>query len=197
MIHRPMRLFTALALFAFAATAAMAANPQVELDTTLGKIRIELYPDAAPKTVANFLQYVKDGFYSGTQFHRVIPGFMVQGGGYGADYKEKPTRPPVPIESEQSVKAGLSNGVGTVAMARTGDPNSASAQFFINIANNKRLDFTSPTARGYGYTVFGKVVDGMDVVNKIAATPTGPGGPFPTDAPKEKVMINAAKVVTP
>ena len=197
MIHRPMRLFAALALSALAATAAMAANPQVELDTTLGKIRIELYPDAAPKTVANFLQYVKDGFYSGTQFHRVIPGFMVQGGGYGADYKEKPTRPPVPIESEQSVKAGLSNGVGTVAMARTGDPNSASAQFFINVANNKRLDFTSPTARGYGYTVFGKVVDGMDVVNKIAATPTGPGGPFPTDAPKEKVMINAAKVVTP
>jgi peptidyl-prolyl cis-trans isomerase B (cyclophilin B) len=197
MIHRPMRLFAALALSALAATAAMAANPQVELDTTLGKIRIELYPDAAPKTVANFLQYVKDGFYTGTQFHRVIPGFMVQGGGYGADYKEKPTRPPVPIESEQSVKAGLSNGVGTVAMARTGDPNSASAQFFINVANNKRLDFTSPTARGYGYTVFGKVVDGMDVVNKIAATPTGPGGPFPTDAPKEKVMINAAKVVTP
>jgi peptidyl-prolyl cis-trans isomerase B (cyclophilin B) len=197
MIHRPLRLLAALALSAFAATAAMAANPQVEIDTTLGKIRIELYPDAAPKTVANFLQYVKDGFYTGTQFHRVIPGFMVQGGGYGADYKEKPTRPPVPIESEQSVKAGLSNGVGTVAMARTGDPNSASAQFFINVADNKRLDFTSPTARGYGYTVFGKVVDGMDVVNKIAATPTGPGGPFPTDAPKEKVMINAAKVVTP
>lgn len=190
------RRIVAAALFALASTAVLAANPQVELDTTQGKIRIELYPDAAPKTVANFLQYVKDGFYSGTQFHRVIPGFMVQGGGYGADYKEKPTRAPVPIESEQSVKAGLSNGIGTVAMARTGDPNSASAQFFINIANNKRLDFTAPTARGYGYTVFGKVVEGMDVVNKIAAAPTGPGGPFATDVPKEKVLINSAKVVT-
>ena len=190
------RRIVAAALFALASTAVLAANPQVELDTTQGKIRIELYPDAAPKTVANFLQYVKDGFYSGTQFHRVIPGFMVQGGGYGADYKEKPTRAPVPIESEQSVKAGLSNGIGTVAMARTGDPNSASAQFFINIANNKRLDFTAPTPRGYGYTVFGKVVEGMDVVNKIAAAPTGPGGPFPTDVPREKVLINSAKVVT-
>jgi len=190
------RRIVAAALCALASTAVLAANPQVELDTTQGKIRIELYPDAAPKTVANFLQYVKDGFYSGTQFHRVIPGFMVQGGGYGADYKEKPTRAPVPIESEQSVKAGLSNGIGTVAMARTGDPNSASAQFFINIANNKRLDFTAPTARGYGYTVFGKVVEGMDVVNKIAAAPTGPGGPFPTDVPREKVLINSAKVVT-
>ncbi|MEP7062953.1 MAG: peptidylprolyl isomerase [Betaproteobacteria bacterium] len=197
MIRRSLRLVTALALSACAATAALAANPQVELDTSQGKIRIELYPDAAPKTVANFLQYVKDGFYSGTQFHRVIPGFMVQGGGFGADYQEKPTRPPVPIESEQSVKAGLSNAPGTVAMARTGNPNSASAQFFINVANNKRLDFTSPDVRGYGYTVFGKVVDGMDVVNKIAATPTGPGGPFPTDVPKERVMINSAKVVTP
>ena len=197
MIRRPMRLFTALALFAFAATGAMAANPQVELDTTLGKIRIELYPDAAPKTVANFLQYVKDGFYAGTQFHRVIPGFMIQGGGYAADYKEKPTRPPVPIESEQSLKAGHSNGVGTLAMARTNNPNSASAQFFINVADNRRLDFHSPDARGYGYTVFGKVVDGMDVVNKIAAMPTGPGGPFAGDVPKQAVMINSAKVVTP
>ncbi len=191
------RRIAAAALFALASTAVLAANPQVEFDTTQGKIRIELYPDAAPKTVANFLQYVKDGFYTGTQFHRVIPGFMVQGGGYGADYREKPTRPPVPIESEQSVKAGMSNAIGTVAMARTGDPNSASAQFFINVANNKRLDFSSPTPQGYGYTVFGKVVDGMDVVNKIAATPTGPGGPFPSDVPKEKVMINSAKVVSP
>ncbi|MEO6928206.1 MAG: peptidylprolyl isomerase, partial [Casimicrobiaceae bacterium] len=112
------------------------------------------------------------------------------------DYKEKPTRAPVPIESEQTVKAGLSNGIGTLAMARTGDPNSASAQFFINVADNKRLDFTAATPRGYGYTVFGKVVQGMDVVNKIAATPTGPGGPFPSDVPKEKVMINAARVVS-
>lgn len=197
MICRSVRLFAAFAMLALASATALAANPQVEIDTTLGKIRIELYPEAAPKTVANFLQYVKDGFYAGTQFHRVIPGFMVQGGGYGADYKEKPTRPPVPIESEQSVKAGHSNGVGTVAMARTGNPNSASAQFFINVADNKRLDFSAPTPRGYGYTVFGKVVEGMDVVNKIAATPTGPGGPFPTDVPKQHVMINSASVVAP
>ena len=134
----------------FAASAAFAANPQVELDTTAGKIRIELYPDAAPKTVQNFLDYVK---------------------------------------------AGLSNVPGTVSMARTGDPNSATAQFFINVANNKRLDFRSADPAGYGYTVFGKVVDGMDVVNKIAQSPTGPGGPFPTDVPKEHVVIKSAHVV--
>ena len=185
-----------VALASFAGTA-LAANPQVEFDTSAGKIRIELFPDAAPKTVANFLQYVKDGFYSGTQFHRVIKGFMIQGGGYTADYKEKPTRPPVPIESEQSVKAGMSNVVGTVAMARTGDPNSASAQFFINVADNKRLDFHSPDVRGYGYTVFGKVVDGMDVVNAIATSPTGPGGPFRSDVPQQAVIIKSARVVTP
>jgi peptidyl-prolyl cis-trans isomerase B (cyclophilin B) len=191
------RRIAAVALVALAtfAGAAVAANPQVELDTSAGKIRIELFPDAAPKTVANFLQYVKDGFYSGTQFHRVIKGFMIQGGGFSADFQQKATRPPVPIESEQSVKAGMSNVVGTVAMARTGDPNSASAQFFINVADNKRLDFHSPDPRGYGYTVFGKVVDGMDVVNKIAAAPTGAGGPFPTDVPAEKVIINSARVV--
>ena len=182
----------ALAAFALPATA---ANPQVEFDTTAGKIRVELYPDAAPKTVANFLDYVKAKHYDGTQFHRVIPGFMIQGGGYTADYKQKPTKPPVAIESEQSSKAGLSNAPGTIAMARTGDPNSATSQFFINVADNKRLDFRSADVRGYGYTVFGKVVSGMDVVEKIAATPTGPGGPFPTDVPKTAVIINKATVV--
>src|SRR4051812_32534365 len=115
----------------FAATTALAANPQVELDTTAGAIRLELYPDAAPKTVANFLEYVKSGHYAGTQFHRVIPGFMVQGGGFTGDFQQKPTRAPVAIESEQSLKAGFSNVPGTVAMARTSDPNSATAQFFI------------------------------------------------------------------
>ena len=183
-----------LALTAFALPAT-AANPQVEFDTTAGKIRVELYPDAAPKTVANFLDYVKAKHYYGTQFHSVIPAFMIQGGGYTADYKQKPTKPPVAIESEQSSKAGLSNAPGTIAMARTGDPNSATSQFFINVADNKRLDFRSADVRGYGYTVFGKVVSGMDVVEKIAATPTGPGGPFPTDVPKTAVIINKATVV--
>jgi peptidyl-prolyl cis-trans isomerase A (cyclophilin A)/peptidyl-prolyl cis-trans isomerase B (cyclophilin B) len=179
----------------FAANAALAANPQVELDTTAGKIRLELYPDAAPKTVQNFLDYVKSGHYSGTQFHRVIAGFMIQGGGFTEDFQQKPTRAPIAIESQQSVKAGLSNVPGTVAMARTGDPNSATAQFFINVANNKRLDFRAADPTGYGYTVFGKVVAGMDVVNKIAQSPTGAGGPFPTDVPATRVVIKSASVV--
>jgi peptidyl-prolyl cis-trans isomerase A (cyclophilin A)/peptidyl-prolyl cis-trans isomerase B (cyclophilin B) len=182
-------------LLCFAASAAFAANPQVELDTSAGKIRIELYPDAAPKTVQNFIDYVKAGHYNGTQFHRVIAGFMVQGGGYTEDFQQKPTRAPVPIESQESHKAGLSNVPGTVAMARTGDPNSATSQFFINVANNQRLDFRSTDRAGYGYTVFGKVVQGMDVVNKIAQSATGPGGPFPTDVPKERVVIKSARVV--
>jgi peptidyl-prolyl cis-trans isomerase A (cyclophilin A)/peptidyl-prolyl cis-trans isomerase B (cyclophilin B) len=145
--------------------------------------------------VANFLDYVNSKHYDGTQFHRVIAGFMIQGGGYTPDYKQKPTKPPIAIESEQSSKAGLSNAVGTIAMARTSDPNSASSQFFINVADNKRLDFTAPTPQGYGYTVFGKVVSGMDVVNKIAKAPTGAGGPFPTDVPVEKVIVNKAVVL--
>ena len=184
-------------LLALIAAPALAANPQVELDTSAGAIRIELYPDAAPKTVDNFLKYVKDGHYAGTQFHRVIKGFMIQGGGYDASFWQKPTRAPIPIESEQSAKAGLSNAPGTVAMARTGDPNSASSQFFINVADNKRLDFRSPDAQGYGYTVFGKVVAGMDVVNRIASAATGAGGQFPTDVPVERVVIKSARVVTP
>src|SRR6478736_5644190 len=124
---------------------AVGANPQVEFDTTAGKILVELYPDAAPKTVANFLDYVKAKHYDGTQFHRVIGGFMIQGGGYTPDFKEKPTRPPVPIESEQSAKAGHLNRPYTLAMARTSDPNSASAQFFINVADNKFLNFREAT----------------------------------------------------
>ncbi len=189
------RILATAALAVAFAVPAYAANPQVDIDTSAGTIRVELFPDAAPKTVANFLQYVKDGFYAGTQFHRVIPGFMIQGGGYTDSYSQKPTRPPVPIEAESSVKAGYSNVPGTLAMARTGDPNSASSQFFINVADNKRLDFRAPTPAGYGYTVFGKVVSGMDVVDKIAKTPTGPGGPFPTDVPKEHVMIKSMTLV--
>jgi len=188
-----------LALFvlplSLAAGSVYAANPQVDIETSAGKIRVELYPEAAPKTVENFLEYVKSGFYEGTQFHRVIGGFMVQGGGFTADFTQKPTRPPVPIEAEQSKKAGLSNVPGTLAMARTSNPNSATAQFFINVADNQRLDFRSADPAGYGYTVFGKVVDGMDVVNRIAQSATGAGGPFPTDVPKQRVLIKAARVV--
>jgi peptidyl-prolyl cis-trans isomerase A (cyclophilin A)/peptidyl-prolyl cis-trans isomerase B (cyclophilin B) len=191
-------LFTlAAAILTLCAAAAIAANPQVELDTTAGKIRIELYPEAAPKTVENFLAYVRAKHYDGTQFHRVIPGFMIQGGGYTSDFREKPTNPPVRNEAEQSSKAGLLNTPGTVAMARTSDPHSASTQFFINVADNKSLNFREATPQGYGYTVFGKVVSGMDVVQKIAKAPTGAGGPFPKDVPSERVLIKQATVVTP
>ena len=186
-------------LFALAIAAAFAAAPalaqRVELDTTAGRIVLELDAKAAPQTVENFLGYVKSGHYDGTQFHRVIDGFMVQGGGYTADFTQKPTRPPVRNEGESSTKAGLLNTPGTVAMARTADPHSASAQFFINVADNKFLNYTEPTSRGYGYTVFGKVVEGMDVVNKIAKGPTGSGGPFPKDVPATRVLIKSAKVL--
>ena len=177
------------------ATPALAANPQVEFDTTAGKIRVELYPDAAPATVVNFLDYVKAKHFDGTQFHRVIPGFMIQGGGFTADFQQKPTKKPVVNEAELSSKAGLLNVPGTISMARTSDPNSATAQFFINVNDNKSLNFRSPDPAGIGYTVFGKVVSGMDVVDKIAKTPTGAGGPFRTDVPVEKVIINKAYVV--
>lgn len=176
---------------------AQAANPQVDLDTTAGKIRIELDPTAAPKTVENFLAYVKAKHYDGTQFHRVIPGFMIQGGGFTTDFKQKPTRPPIQNEAEQSSKAGLTNVPGTIAMARTGDPNSATAQFFINVNDNKSLNFREPTPQGYGYVVFGKVIEGMDVVSKIATAPTGSGGPFAKDVPVERVVIKSATVVGP
>ena len=191
------RLFlTAVAAFATAfALPVLAANPQVEFDTTAGKIRVELNPEAAPKTVANFLDYVKSGQFDGTQFHRVIPGFMIQGGGFTSDFKQKPTKPPIVNEAEMSSKAGLLNTPGTIAMARTSEPNSATAQFFINVADNKFLNFRSPDPQGIGYTVFGKVVSGMDVVEKIAKTPTGAGGPFPKDVPQTPVIINKATVV--
>ncbi len=185
---------------AMAATAAHAANPQVEFDTTAGIIRVELFPDAAPKTVANFIDYVKSKHFDGTQFHRVIDGFMIQGGGFTADFKEKPTKPPIAIESEASSKAGMKNVVGTLAMARTSDPNSATSQFFINVNDNARLDFSAATPQGYGYTVFGKVVGGMDIVTKIAKGPKGAKGPVapginPADVPAPLVVITSAKVI--
>ena len=165
---------------------ALAADPQVDVRTSMGTIRIELYPAKAPKSVENFLQYVKDGHYNGTIFHRVIPGFMVQGGGMTKDMSQKKTRPPIPIES----KNGLKNDVGTLAMARTSDPHSASAQFFINVKNNDFLNY--PGQDGWGYAVFGKVVSGLDVVMKIAKTPTGPN-----DVPRQPIVIESMTLVTP
>ena len=181
-------LLLALSLFAFNA---VAADPQVEIKTNLGSIIVELNPDKAPKSVENFLQYVKDGHYKGTIFHRVIPNFMIQGGGFGADFAQKKTRAPIPIEANN----GLKNDVGTIAMARTSDPNSATAQFFINHKNNDFLNHSAPTPQGWGYAVFGKVVKGMDVVNKIAAIPTGPKGPFPSDVPSQQVIIEDARIL--
>ena len=169
---------------------AWAANPQVEFKTTMGSIVIELEPTKAPQTVQNFLQYVKDGHYNGTIFHRVIPGFMVQGGGFTPDMREKPTRAPIKNEADN----GLRNTTGTVAMARTALPHSASAQFFINVENNTPLDFRSPTQQGYGYAVFGKVVKGMDVVNRIVQVRTGDKPPH-SNVPLKPVVIERAQLV--
>lgn len=193
MTHRLPALAAAAALAL--TLAAPAAAQRVEFDTTAGKIVLELDAKAAPKTVENFLEYVKSGHYAGTQFHRVIDGFMVQGGGFTTEFQQKPTRPPIRHEGESSSKAGLLNTPGTVAMARTQDPQSASAQFFINVADNKFLNYREPTTQGYGYTVFGKVVEGMDVVNKIAKAPTGAGGPFPKDVPVERVVVKSARIL--
>src|SRR5258705_1146168 len=172
------------------APGALAADPQVDLKTNMGTIRLELYLAKAPKSVENFLQYVKDGHFNGTIFHRVIDGFMIQGGGFDKGYKQKPTRDPIQNEA----KNGLKNDLGTVAMARTSAPHSASSQFFINGKNNDFLNSAS-AQDGWGYTVFGKVVSGMDVVTKISKTPTGSGGPFQTDAPKEMVVIESVSLV--
>lgn len=165
-----------------AAAEASAAAPKVLIKTSSGDITIELYPDKAPKSVENFLAYVKSGFYDGTVFHRVIANFMIQGGGFTKDLTMKKTRAPIANES----KNGLSNLRGTVAMARTGDPNSATAQFFINTVDNPRLDGSEAAP---GYAVFGKVISGLDVVDKIKAIPTGAQGPFRSDVPTTPVVI--------
>lgn len=184
-MYNRLSLFVLLVSFLFLSSNGHAENAAVEIKTNLGDIIIELHSDKAPKTVTNFLQYVDDGFYKNTIFHRVIPNFMVQGGGFDADLNQKPTRAPIPIESD----TGLKNEIGTIAMARTSDPNSATAQFFINIAKNDFLNFKAPNASDYGYAVFGKVIKGMDVVNKIASIPTGSSGPFSRDVPKTSIII--------
>jgi peptidyl-prolyl cis-trans isomerase A (cyclophilin A) len=183
------RAVVALAMsFAFVGTAAAQTSPRVKLATSAGDIVVELSPDKAPKTVANFLQYVNDKHYDGTTFHRVIDGFMIQGGGYTADMKEKPTRAPVPLEAAN----GLKNDSYTIAMARTGNPDSATSQFFINVKNNAMLD--APNPDGHGYTVFGKVVSGKEVVDKIRAVQTGNKGRM-QNVPLEPVVIQSATVV--
>jgi cyclophilin family peptidyl-prolyl cis-trans isomerase len=174
----PVLLFVALAVQA-------ESNPQVKIQTNMGDIVLELYPEKAPKTVENFLNYVDTNFYDDTIFHRVIDGFMIQGGGFTQQFERKPTSPPVINEADN----GLTNLTGTIAMARTPEPHSATAQFFINVADNAFLNHTNKTPRGWGYAVFGKVISGMDVVNKIRQIPTGAGGPFQRDVPKTPATI--------
>lgn len=215
-----------LSLATFACMTGQAADnlPKVKFQTNVGDFTVELYPDKAPKTVANFVQYVKDKHYDGLIFHRVIDNFMVQGGGFDAQYQERKTRPPVEHEGQAALaKGGLKNVIGTLAMARTQAPHSATSQFFINVKDNAFLDpvvipegdpvprfeyqgqvYTNvPRERLasapqlFGYTVFGKVITGMDTVNKIKGTPTGPGGPFPTDVPKTLVIIKSASLISP
>ena len=215
-------LLASTALLGMAGAVSAETAPKVRFVTSEGEFVVEVYPDKAPKTVVNFLQYVKDKHYDGTIFHRVINNFMVQGGGFDGTYSQKPTRPPVVHEGQEALaKGGSKNVVGTLAMARTNDPNSASSQFFINVKDN---DFLNPTlippgdpvpkfefqgktytnvpraqllsaTELFGYTVFGKVVSGMDVVNKIKALPTGAGGPFSSDVPKTPVLIKSATLV--
>ncbi len=216
------RALLASALLALTGAPALAQNaPRVKFATSAGDIVVEVYPDKAPKTVENFLQYVKDKHYDGTIFHRVIGTFMIQGGGFDTAYVQKKTRAPVAHEGRESMAKGLKNATYTLAMARTGDPQSATAQFFINVADNAFLDPVAippgdpvprfeyqgrvyenvpranlvNAAQLFGYTVFGKVVSGTEVVDKIKAVPTGPGGPFPTDVPKTPVVITSATLV--
>ncbi len=184
------RQFLASLLCGLCALAAQAASPQVELKTNLGEIVLELNAELAPKTVANFLKYVQDGHYNGTIFHRVIAGFMIQGGGMDETLTEKSTR--APIENEAA--NGLKNETGTVAMARTNDPHSARAQFFINVADNGFLDHRAPDTRNWGYAVFGKVIKGMDIVRKIENRRTHTQGMY-ENVPVAAVIIESARVL--
>ena len=205
--HHILRCLLATTALVFAATLAHASDEtsattdeaadknnatQVQLTTNAGDIVLELYADKAPATVANFVQYISDGYYSGTIFHRVIDGFMIQGGGFDADLKKKTTRDPIDNEADN----GLKNDKYTIAMARTQDPHSASAQFFINVVNNDFLNHTAKDARGWGYAVFGAVVSGQEVVDKIAKVKTRANGPFRQDVPAEPVIIESARLIT-
>jgi len=192
MVSVTRRLAAATLLVGCLAGSAWAADaPRVKFVTSAGDFVVEVYPDKTPKTAENFLQYVRDKHYDGTIFHRVIDRFMIQGGGFDKNMAQKETRAPVPLEAQQAYARGLRNQVGTLAMARTNDPDSASAQFFINVADNGFLD---PKPGSPGYTVFGRVVSGMDVVNKIKGVPTGTSGMY-SDVPVTPVVIQSATIV--
>jgi len=192
-----MRKFYAVAILAVSSalallsTSAIAANPQVIFETNRGSFVVELYPEKAPKTVANFLKYVNSGFYKETIFHRVINHFMIQGGGFNADMSEKQTLAPISNEATN----GLKNEIGTIAMARTSDPDSATAQFFINLENNVQLNYQGPDPELIGYCVFGRVLKGMDVVREIGITPTINVGQY-YDVPKSAIVIHQVKLNT-
>ena len=230
-------IIAVLACLVFSSGVLAADNPQVRIDTNMGSIELELDPVRAPKTVENFLRYVNEGFYNGTIFHRVIRGFMIQGGGFTQGFDKKPTHAPVANEAFNGLKndrgtvamaakviesstpyrsmrrtmsarcwawrscatqtAAHTNGRGTIAMARTNMPHSATAQFFINTVNNDFLNFQNKSMRGWGYAVFGKVTKGMDVVDRIEAVKTGAGGIFPQDVPQPMVVIKKVEVITP
>ena len=189
------RMFRALCalsiILASAGTTMAAAKPIVTFKTSMGDFTVQLEPEKAPETVANFLQYVRDGHYNGTIFHRVIAKFMVQGGGFTEDFRQKPTRGPIPNEADTS----LPNERGTVSMARTGDPHSATAQFFVNVVYNKFLDHTAKNQTGWGYTAFGRVIKGMNIVGRIARTETGSKGPY-SDVPLESITIEKVIVTS-
>lgn len=198
-ILKPVLLILSLLSFSLHSVAAeqtedaTGSNPRVVIDTNRGAIEVELYPQQAPKTVANFLNYVKQDFYSGTVFHRVIKGFMIQGGGFTQDLQRKDTLAPV----ENEAFNGLPNKRGSIAMARTNQPHSATSQFFINTVDNAFLNFRSKSMRGWGYTVFGQVIKGMDVVERIENSRTGAGGVFSQDVPQDTVIINSIKIIQP
>ena len=191
---KPMKLFTqffAASSIFLALAGSLQAATSVEFQTSQGSFTVELYPEKAPKTVANFVQYVKDGFYDNTIFHRVINRFMIQGGGFERDLSEKNTRAPIVNESNN----GLLNELGTIAMARTADPDSATAQFFVNLGDNQFLNYTSPDPEAIGYCVFGKVTSGLDVMQKIGLSATGNMGRH-SDVPVKPITIKSAKLIS-
>ena len=188
MLKQLIKIISLLIFVTGSAYAEADKNPRVLMETSLGNITIELNAEKAPKSVANFLQYVDSGFYNGTIFHRVIDGFMIQGGGFDTSFNKKDTKEPVMNEADNMLR----NKVGTIAMARTNDPHSATAQFFINVNNNTSLDFREKTTRGWGYTVFGRVVKGMGVVKKIKSVKTGNHQVY-RDVPVEQVIIKSVK----